>query len=253
MVLFRFIYRMILLILIQLGAGVTGLLFLALMPFPRVRFSAITWAKNIWARLCCWALGLRIHLEGSTKQVEKGGLIVSNHVGLPDIFVIAACFRTFFVSKADVRSWPGLGALAQFGATIFIDRSRRTDVAGMVRKITDRIKSGYSVAVFPEGGATLGEKIEPFKTSAFESVVQAKSRVIPVVIRYMDGTPSVAAWQLYVPFWKHVLQLLIHPRLNVRVWVLPEVSGLEDRREYSEASRQRIMEKFEATRTLQVK
>ena len=108
----------------------------------------------------------------------------------------------------------------------------------MVQTITDRLRSGYSVVVFPEGGATSGHQVERFKTSAFEAVVQADSSVIPVTIRYYDGgEPSVACWPEGISFMENLKRLLMHPRLNVKVCVLPEVTGATDRQVFAEKSR----------------
>jgi len=109
------------------------------------------------------------------------------------------------------------------------------------------------VVVFPEGGATLGHQVEHFNSSAFEAVVQAKSSVIPVVIRYWDaGEPSVACWPEGISFMANMKRLLMHPRLKVQVWVLPAVTGETDRRVYAEKSRTLISEKFRETESLTV-
>ncbi len=118
----------------------------------------------------------------------------------------------------------------------------------MVREITHRLRSGYSVVVFPEGGATPGDQVERFKSSAFEAVVEAESSVIPVMIRYIDaGKPSVARWPLGISFMANMVRLLKHPRLKVKVWVLPKVTGETDRRVFAEKSRALISEKFQET------
>jgi hypothetical protein len=39
----------------------------------------------------------------------------------------------------------------------------------------------------------------------------------------------------------------MHPRLNVKVWVLPEITGETDRQVYAQKSRALISEKFQET------
>jgi len=191
-------------------------------------------------------MNIRIHRTGSTGRLKRGGMIVSNHVGSVDIFVMAACFRMSFVSKSDVRTWPLVGYMTRIANTIYIDRDRRRGLTVMVQAMAKRLKSGHFVVVFPEGRATTGHQVERFNSSAFEAVVRADSSVIPVTIRYSDtGEPSVACWPEGISFVENLKRLLMHPRLNVHVWVFPAIRGETDRQILAEKSRALISEKYE--------
>lgn len=246
---FRLVYRLAGLVLIQLISGFVGLVtVIALSPFPNARYTMMARVMQVWGKLCCWMMNIRIHQVGAVERPDHGALIVSNHVGSVDIFVLSACFKMSFVSKSDIRAWPFIGYLTRMASTIYIDRTRRRELESMVQAITDRLGSGHSVTVFPEGGATPGHRVERFKSSAFEAVVQAESSVIPVMIRYYDaGDPSVALWPAGISFMANLKRLLMHPRLNVRVWVLPKISGETDRRVLAEKSRALISEKYVET------
>ena len=246
---FRLVYRLTGLLLIQLLLGLLGLVtVIVLSPFQKVRYRMLARVMQVWGKLCCWMMNIRIDRVGSTERLDHGALIVSNHVGSVDIFVMAACFKMSFVSKSDIRTWPLIGYLTRIANTIYIDRTRRKELASMVQAIADRLRSGFSVVVFPEGGATSGHQVERFKSSAFEAVVQAGSSVIPVMIRYYDGgEPSVACWPVGISFVANIKRLLMHPRLNVKVWILPQVMGETDRQVIAEKSRALISEKYQET------
>ena len=252
---FRLIYRLIGLVSIQLVMGLVGLATLiALSPFRNFRYAMIARIMQVWGKLCCWVMNIRIQQVGSVERPDHGGLIVSNHIGSVDIFVMAACFKMSFVSKSDVRAWPLAGYMTRIANTIYIDRDRRRELAGMVQAISERLRDGHNVVVFPEGGATSGHQVEHFNPSAFEAVVRANSSVIPVTIRYCDaGEPSVACWPEGISFMGNMKRLLMHPRLNVKVWILPEITGETDRRVFAEKSWALISEKFEETASLLVK
>ncbi len=244
---FRLVYRLTGLVLIQLVLGLVGLVtVIVLSPFQDARYTMVARVMQVWGKLCCRMMNIRIHQVGSTERLGHGALIVSNHVGSVDIFVMAACFKMSFVSKSDVRAWPLVGYLTRIANTIYIDRTRRRELAAMVQAITDRLRSGHFVVVFPEGGATSGHQVGRFKSSAFEAVVRAGSSVIPVTIRYYDGgEPSVARWPIGISFMANIKRLLMHPRLNVKVWVLPQVTGETDRQVLAEKSRALISEKYQ--------
>ncbi|MEE8269686.1 MAG: lysophospholipid acyltransferase family protein [Nitrospinaceae bacterium] len=243
---FRLIFRLIGLVSIQIVMGLVGLVtVIVLSPFQNIHYTTIARVMQVWGKLCCWMLNIRIHQVGPAEQLDHGGLIVSNHVGSVDIFVMAACFRMSFVSKSDVRTWPLAGYMTRIANTIYIDRTRRRGLTAMVQAITARLRAGHFVVVFPEGGATSGHQVEHFNSSAFEAVVQAESSVIPVTIRYSDaGEPSVARWPKGLSFMANMKRLLMHPRLNVKVWILPQVTGEADRRVFAEKGRALISEKY---------
>ena len=65
----------------------------------------------------CWVLNFQFEIVGE-KNPQPGSLIVSNHIGTPDIFILGACFKGFFVSKAEISDWPFFNLLAWLGMTI---------------------------------------------------------------------------------------------------------------------------------------
>ncbi len=251
---FRLIYRLAGLLLIQLVMGLVGLVtVIALSPFQNTHYTTIARVMQVWGKLCCWMLNIRIQQVGPAEPLDHGGMIISNHVGSVDIFVMAACFRMSFVSKSDVRTWPLAGYMTRIANTIYIDRTRRRGLTTMVQAITARLRAGHFVVVFPEGGATSGHRVEHFNSSAFEAVVQAESSVIPVTIRYCDaGEPSVACWPKGISFMGNTKRLLMHPRLKVKVWVLPKELGETARRVLSAKSRALISAKYQDTANLPI-
>jgi 1-acyl-sn-glycerol-3-phosphate acyltransferase len=238
----RAIYRAVCLlatVIAFLGVGMVLSLFYAGDAVERRR--QVARYTRRWARCFCHFLNIQARVVGERK-IPGNALIVANHVGSPDIFVIGSRFETFFVSKSDIRSWPLTGRLASLGATIFVDRGRRQQVGRTVAEIRERLENGFDVAIFPEGGATDGADVAPFKTSHFEAAILAQRPVLPLMIRYLDGrTPSVACWR-DVGFASHLVALLKNPRLDAEIHILPEISGNADRRELAAASRRLIRE-----------
>ncbi len=53
------------------------------------------------------------------------GALVANHSSWLDIFVLNAAEPVYFVSKAEVAGWPGIGWLARATGTLFIRRDPR--------------------------------------------------------------------------------------------------------------------------------
>lgn len=195
-----------------------------------------------WAQITCLVFNIQVKVEGAP-HVKPGSLIVANHVGSPDIFILGAFFRGFFVSKSEISGWPLINWLARLGITIFADRSKRHQVKAVIQKIEERLNAKHSVILFPESQATDGTAIIPFKSAIFEAAVLAQRPVLPVLIRYHDGNqPTVAYYGN--SFFKHILNLLKTPRLKATITILPEVSTCSTRQTLAEQSFRAIRDRF---------
>ena len=238
------VIRTIGLIFIYIVFGLIGLsLFLIFFTSREAHYRSIVFFTQLWAQSSCLLLNIRIKRIGKSR-VYPGSLIVANHVGTPDIFVMGSCFPAFFVSKAEIGSWPFMSWLARLGATIFVDRKRRQQVRSTISQILYRLKAGFSVILFPEGQATDGTNVLPFKSSHFEAAIGTGRPVVPVVIHYHDEhSPSIACWY-NINFLTHIIRLLKNPRLDVTVEVLSFLQPKPDRRILAKKCHDMIREKY---------
>ena len=201
----------------------------------------IAFFAQVWARVTCLVLNIQVQIEGDA-SIKPGSLIVANHVGSPDIFVLGATFKGFFVSKSEISDWPLFSWLARLGKTVFANRSKRHQVKALIGEIKQRLNSDQCVILFPEAQATDGTDVVPFKSAIFESAVLASRPVVPVEIRYHDDhQPTIAYYG--DNFISHIVTLLKAPRLLATVTVLPEISVGDDRQTLSAKSYKAIHDK----------
>ncbi|MEX0282725.1 MAG: lysophospholipid acyltransferase family protein, partial [Arenibacterium sp.] len=66
-------------------------------------------------------LGIGFSAKGAL--MTEQGAVVANHCSWLDIFALNARKRIYFVSKAEVAKWPGIGWLARATGTVFIERN----------------------------------------------------------------------------------------------------------------------------------
>jgi|TARA_B110000116_G_scaffold5149_1_gene4571 1-acyl-sn-glycerol-3-phosphate acyltransferase len=165
-------------------------------------------------------------------------------VGTPDIFVLGSCFPGFFISKSEIGQWPFIGWLVNLGATILVDRDRKQQVRATIEELRCRLEADCSIILFPEGQATNGKDIVPFKSSYFETAIKTGKPVLPVVINYYDkGNPSIACWY-NISFITHIIRLLKNKRLDVTIEVLPLIQNETDRKLLSSKCYDMIREKY---------
>jgi 1-acyl-sn-glycerol-3-phosphate acyltransferase len=175
-------------------------------------------------------LGLRLEVHG---PVPATGLLVANHLGYLDIIVLSAVTRCVFVSKKEVAAWPLFGPSARWGGTIFVDRSRRTEVAEVAVAMRAALAEGVLVALFPEGTSSGGAEVLPFKPALFAPVVELGCAVTACALDYALPGGSVPD---EVCYWgddtlaPHLFNLLGKTGLAVRVAFGPSAPRPGDRK-----------------------
>lgn len=161
-------------------------------------------------------LGLRRETRG---QPMKGkGAVVANHSSWLDIFVLNAGQRIYFVAKAEVSGWPGIGWLARATGTVFIER-RGTEAKAQQKVFEDRLLAGHQLLFFPEGTSTDAIRVLPFKSTLFQAFfTNGLDRVLsiqPVTVVYhapAGEDPRFYGWWGDMDFAPHLLQTLAAPR-----------------------------------------
>ena len=121
---------------------------------------------NWYHRQVCRIIGIRLHVDGAVAR-ENGVLLISNHVSWLDITVLSAVAPVSFVAKQEVASWPFVSWLAKLQRSVFVDRTRRTEVTDKANEIVNRLEAGDNVVLFAEGTSSDGNGVVPFKTPLF--------------------------------------------------------------------------------------
>ena len=73
-----------------IGLGLLTIYFLSIKYYYR----SIVFFSQLWAKYSCALLNIRVKIIQKSK-VCPGSIIISNHVGTPDIFVLGSCFPGF--------------------------------------------------------------------------------------------------------------------------------------------------------------
>ena len=133
----------------------------------------------IWLRPC-W----QYENKAARKRIRGGAVLIANHVGFFDpIYIMLAvwyrrhhfvCGKEFFESKS--RWW--------FEHFLCIPVDRGNFSMDSLRQITDELKAGSLVPIFPEGHINDGSgRIAAFKSGMVLMALQGKAPVVPVYIR----------------------------------------------------------------------
>jgi 1-acyl-sn-glycerol-3-phosphate acyltransferase len=147
--------------------------------------NAVIHAGKLWSRIMLWVVGARVtYHELQRAREHLPCIFIANHQSMVDIWVMFAVIppTTRFVAKAELFRIPVFGwALSSCGC-IPIDRANRGEAIRSLRSAAEKIRSGLSVVLYPEGSRGDDGRLRPFKKGAFHLAVQAGVPIVPVVI-----------------------------------------------------------------------
>lgn len=200
---------------------------------------------------------LRLRLKILGQPLRDHGALVANHASWLDIFVLNAAVQVYFVSKAEVASWPGIGWLARATGTVFIRRDRR-DAASQTVTLQARLRAGHRLLFFPEGTSSDAQRVLPFKTTLFAAFLGPELRdflqVQPVSVAYAPSAgvdPRALAWWGDMGFGPHLLRVCSMPRAGEVTLIFHpplRVKDMSDRKRLAQACEATVRAGFEAAR-----
>jgi len=142
---------------------------------------------------------LRIRLDTKGELMKKRGAVVANHSSWLDIFSLNARKRVYFVSKAEVAKWPGIGWLARATGIVFINRNPK-EARAQKELFEQRLLAGHKLLFFPEGTSTDSVRVLPFKPTLFAAFFTPELRdelyVQPVTVMYHAPKGEEAGFRL---------------------------------------------------------
>jgi len=144
------------------------------------------WCARWWCRLVAWTIFARIRVYGAENlEPNRTYVYMANHSSLIDIPALFAYLPYQFriMAKKELFFIPFMGWHLWTAGNFPIDRSDARNTARSLRNVIEGVKSGKSLAVFPEGTRTPDGKLQQFKPGAFKIALKARVPIVPVSIR----------------------------------------------------------------------
>ncbi|WP_457324814.1 lysophospholipid acyltransferase family protein [Roseateles sp. P5_E11] len=193
------------------------------------RHGLIQW----WSLKTLRILGIALKSQG--QALPTGHLMVANHISWLDIAGVHAVLpQARFVSKADVRHWPVVGALVEGAGTLFIERASKRDALRVVHQTAAALQAGDCVAVFPEGTTGAGPEMLPFHANLLQAAVSVDAPVLPVVLRWHEPGERFSSSARFIgdtTLVESLWRIASAKGLGIDVQILPSVMATgQDRR-----------------------
>lgn len=130
--------------------------------------------------------GVTLDVQGEERLwSHRPAVFVANHQSSLDPVVVGALLERDFtvVAKQEARFDPRslIGSLLL--DPVYIDRSNSERARAALDPVVDRIRSGTSLMIFPEGTRSATPVLAPFRKGAFHIAIAAGVPIVPIVLR----------------------------------------------------------------------
>jgi len=179
-------------------------------------------------------LGIRVSLQGRGNGIgsDKSMLILSNHLSYTDIFVISSIFPVSFIASVDeVKSDLLLGKATELSGGYFVERRSRSGLRAEIEEISEILKLGINVALFPEGTTSNGKQVLPFKTPLLSIAEKAGVEILTLCIKYTridgealtDENRDLICYYGDMKFFDHLFKLLSVRSVEAELTLLDKI------------------------------
>jgi 1-acyl-sn-glycerol-3-phosphate acyltransferase len=216
---------------------VINVIFASEVPLPR--------ARSLWLQQVCRRVLRILKVEITTQgPIPLKGLLVSDHLGYLDIFVLSAIAPAVFIARSEVKRWPVLGWFAVLAGTLFVPRAKRSAIARLNREVAHALDTDALVVLFPEDASPDRPAVPPFRSSLLEPVTRLHHPLSAACIRYSvpDGDSGEDVCQASdVTFAPQLGKLLSKSRINATVSFARLEQGPHSRKELARSLQSQVM------------
>lgn len=193
-----------------------------------------------------WEAGTKVTIIGE-ENVPKDTpvLYIGNHRSYFDIVLTySRCpIRTGYIAKKEMERYPLLSNWMKYLHCLFLDRKDIKQGLKTILAAIDKIKSGISICIFPEGTRNRNEDeldMLPFHEGSFKIATKAKCPIIPVAI-----SNSANIFEAHFPKITPVRVVVEYGRP-----IYPDELSKEDKKHIGEYTQNIIHEMLEKNKSL---
>jgi putative phosphoserine phosphatase/1-acylglycerol-3-phosphate O-acyltransferase len=141
---------------------------------------------------------------------------INHQSTMVDFLVTSRVVRTGFtvVAKAEVKQMPVVGQLFDLAGVAFLDRADRTKAIEALKPAVEKLRSGTSEVMAPEGTRSLTPRLGRFKKGGFHLAIQAGVPIVPIVIR----NAGEIMWRNAKTTRSGKVQVVVLPPISTEGW-----------------------------------
>jgi putative phosphoserine phosphatase / 1-acylglycerol-3-phosphate O-acyltransferase len=130
--------------------------------------------------------GVRLNVEGEENLwSSRPAVFIFNHQSSLDTLIVGSLVRRDItaVAKKEAARDPRFAPVGLLMDVAYIDRSNSAKARSALEPVVEKLRSGVSLTIAPEGTRTPTPRLARFKKGAFHIAMQAGVPIVPIVIR----------------------------------------------------------------------
>ena len=142
-------------------------------------------SARLWAKLLMLISGVKVNISGINNIPKEGGVIfASNHQGALDILIHLAYLPRYFrfVAKSELFRIPFFGWYMSLAGYVPIERDVSASAHRTIGSVSDVLRKGDCILIFPEGTRSKTGELGPFKRGSLMAAFSSGAMVVPVAI-----------------------------------------------------------------------
>ena len=152
----------------------------------RSRRSAANLAISAGTEAALALAGVRLNVDGEEHLWSaRPAVFIFNHQSSLDVLILGSLVRRDItgVAKKEAARDPRFAPIGLLTDVAYIDRANSTKARSALAPVVEKLRSGVSVAIAPEGTRSPTAHLMRFKKGAFHIAMQAGVPIVPIVIR----------------------------------------------------------------------
>lgn len=203
------------LVVLTVAIGLLAVVLALLDPSGHQAHQAGRW----WARTLLKIAKVSVTIHGLEHLAPgRAYVFAANHKSEFDIFVLQAYLPGQFrwLAKIELFYIPIFGHALRLTGSLPIDRRNRQAAIRSLNQAADKVQSGTSIIIFPEGTRGTAGQLLPFKKGGFVLAIKSGQPLVPVSI---SGTRFIQARGMFRIHPGPVKVVLGHP-IETRAYTL---------------------------------
>jgi 1-acyl-sn-glycerol-3-phosphate acyltransferase len=138
-----------------------------------------------WSKIILWVCGIKAQVKGQENiNPDIPHVFMCNHQSYFDIFALLAYLPSDFkfILKRELMKIPLLGLAMRRAGYFAIERENPREAIRSMEEVAEKVKTGTSVLVFPEGTRSIDGRLQPLKKGGFHVAVKSGCDIVPIAI-----------------------------------------------------------------------
>lgn len=141
-------------------------------------------------------------------------MVYSNHQSYADILALIWLFKDHrqmgYVAKEEWRKIKVLYNAIEYTRSVFLKRGDSREAVKSIKEVSDLLKQGFALVIFPEGTRSQCHEMGEFKAGAFKFAEKGKVPILPVTLD--GGYKLYEEKKTYQP--AHI-KITVHPLVHI--------------------------------------